>query len=53
MSSQRSSNSHPIFIAHNGSDVEEELSESASQAAKEQVEEMEAEAFYQDQADQG
>ena len=54
VSSRRSSNSHPNFIAHNGSDVEEELSESASQAAaREQVEEMEAEAFYQDQADQG
>ena len=40
--SRRSSNSHPHFIAHNGSDVEEELSESSSQAAaREQVEEME------------
>ena len=53
MSNRHSSNSHPNFIAQSGSDVEEELSESASQAeARKQVEEMEAEEFFQDQGDQ-
>ena len=53
VSSGRLLSSHPNFIASPGSDVEEELSESESQAeAQNQVDAMEAEAFYQDQADQ-
>ena len=52
MSTRPFSNSHPNFIAPPGSDVEEELSESASQAeARKHLESLEAEAFYQDQAD--
>ena len=47
------SSSHPKFINQEGLDVEEELSETESQAAaRKQVEAMDMEACLQDQADQ-